>query len=126
MRKAKKDHRALPFTAGLAAGYGLTLAVSAAGALILSLTDSSDMSWLAALLAMTAGSFTCGRTAGKMRGRGGLKTGALCGVIYFVPLMLLSFIFGTAGGILLPVKAALCVISSATGGVAGVNSPRNN
>lgn len=123
MRKAKKNHRALPFAAGLAAGYALTLALSAVTALGLSFTDStSDMAWLAALAAMTAGSFLCGRTAGKMRRRGGLKTGAVCGALYFVPLMLLSFIFGTAQGILLPVKAALCVAFSAAGGVVGVNS----
>lgn len=125
MRKAKKNRRTLPFAAGLVSGYGLTLAVSAAAALGLSFTDSaSELAWLAALLAMASGSFLCGRTAGKMRRRGGLKTGALCGVLYFLPLMLLSFIFGAAQGILLPVKAALCIVFSAAGGVAGVNTPQ--
>ena len=77
----------------------------------------------AAVPAAALGSFLCGRTAGKQRRRGGLKTGAVCGVLYCVPLILAALIFGTVQGILLPVKAALCIGFAAAGGVSGVNSP---
>jgi len=73
--------------------------------------------------AAALGSFLCGRTAGKQRRRGGLKTGAVCGVLYCVPLILAALIFGTVQGILLPVKAALCIGFAAAGGGSGVNSP---
>lgn len=101
MRRKKNRSRLLPFGAGLAAGYLLTIGVAAAA----------------------LGSFLCGRTAGKQRRRGGLKTGAVCGVLYCVPLILAALIFGTVQGILLPVKAALCIGFAAAGGVSGVNSP---
>ena len=109
MRRKKNRSRLLPFGAGLAAGYLLTIGVAAAGALVMWLTGAdSSMAWL---------------TAGKQRRRGGLKTGAVCGVLYCVPLILAALIFGTVQGILLPVKAALCIGFAAAGGVSGVNSP---
>ena len=109
MRRKKNRSRLLPFGAGLAAGYLLTIGVAAAGALVMWLTGAdSSMAWLTAVPAAALGSFLCGRTAGKQRRRGGLKTGAVCGVLYCVPLILAALIFGTVQGILLPVKAALC------------------
>ena len=114
MRRKKNRSRLLPFGAGLAAGYLLTIGVAAAGALVM---------WLTGVPAAALGSFLCGRTAGKQRRRGGLKTGAVCGVLYCVPLILAALIFGTVQGILLPVKAALCIGFAAAGGVSGVNSP---
>lgn len=80
------------------------------------------LSWIVAVPATAMGSFLCGRTAGKMRRRGGLKTGAVCGIMYCVPLILLALIFGTVQGALLPVKLALCIGFGAAGGVSGVNS----
>lgn len=80
------------------------------------------LSWIVAVPAAAMGSFLCGRTAGKMRHRGGLKTGAVCGIMYCVPLILLALIFGTVQGALLPVKLALCIGFGAAGGVSGVNS----
>ena len=44
-------------------------------------------------------------------------------MLYCVPLILAALIFGTVQGILLPVKAALCIGFAAAGGVSGVNSP---
>lgn len=124
MRRKKNRSRLLPFGAGLAAGYLLTIGVAAAGALVMWLTGAdSSMAWLTAVPAAALGSFLCGRTAGKQRRSGGLKTGAVCGVLYCVPLILAALIFGTVQGILLPVKAALCIGFAAAGGVSGVNSP---
>lgn len=123
MRKRRRNSRLAPFGAGLAAGYLLTAGIAAAGALIMWIAGAdSGLSWLAAVPAAALGSFLCGRTAGKMRRRGGLKTGALCGVLYCLPLIVLSLIFGQVQGVLLPVKLALCIGFGAAGGVAGVNS----
>lgn len=81
------------------------------------------MAWLVAVPAAAFGSFVCGRTAGRMRRRGGLKTGSVCGLLYCVPLIILGIIFRTSEWILLPVKLILCIGFGAAGGVAGVNSP---
>ncbi|MBP0983874.1 MAG: TIGR04086 family membrane protein [Oscillospiraceae bacterium] len=123
MRKRRSNSRLLPFGAGLAAGYLLTAGTAAAGALIMWLLGADGgLSWIVAVPAAAMGSFLCGRTAGKMRRRGGLKTGAVCGIMYCVPLILLALIFGTVQGALLPVKLALCIGFGAAGGVSGVNS----
>lgn len=114
----------MPFWAGLVGGYLLTLAIAAAGALIMWICGADGgIAWLAALPALACGSFFCGRTAGRIRRRGGLKTGAVCGVMYCIPLIALGLIFGMTGWVLLPVKLILCVGFAAAGGVAGVNSP---
>ena len=78
MRRKKNRSRLLPFGAGLAAGYLLTIGVAAAGALVMWLTGADSS---------------------------------------------MALIFGTVQGILLPVKAALCIGFAAAGGVSGVNSP---
>lgn len=123
MRKRRSNSRLLPFGAGLAAGYMLTAGTAAAGALIMWILGADGgLSWIVAVPAVAMGSFLCGRTAGKMRRRGGLKTGAVCGIMYCVPLILLALIFGTVQGVLLPVKLALCIGFGAAGGVSGVNS----
>lgn len=123
MRKRRSNSRLLPFGAGLAAGYMLTAGTAAAGALIMWILGADGgLSWIVAVPAAAMGSFLCGRTAGKMRRRGGLKTGAVCGIMYCVPLILLALIFGTVQGALLPVKLALCIGFGAAGGVSGVNS----
>ena len=123
MRKRRSNSRLLPFGAGLAAGYILTAGTAAAGALIMWILGADGgLSWIVAVPAAAMGSFLCGRTAGKMRRRGGLKTGAVCGIMYCIPLLLLALIFGTVQGALLPVKLALCIGFGAAGGVSGVNS----
>lgn len=124
MRKKQSNTKTVPYLRGLAAGYLLTFAASAAGALIMLIAGTdSGMAWLPALIAGAAGSFLCGRTAGKFRRRDGLRTGALCGILYLAPLLVLSLIFGRAGGVMLPVRVLLCLGFAAAGGVAGVNSP---
>ena len=123
MRRKKNRSRLLPFGAGLAAGYLLTLGISAAGALLLWLTGADGgLAWLAAVPAAAFGSFLCGRTAGRQRRRSGLKTGAVCGLMYCIPLVLVSLLFGWAGSGMLPIKLALCIGFAAAGGVSGVNS----
>ena len=122
MRKPKKRRPFAPFTAGLLSGYLSALAVCAAAALVLSFTDlASSAAGAAALLAAAAGSFVSGRTAGTLRKRSGLKTGALCGVLFIAPLALLSAVFGLLGGVMLIVKSVLCICFAAAGGVVGVN-----
>lgn len=123
MRKKKRETRFTPFAAGVAAGYMAALIVAALAAGLMTITDTAAYaSGAAALLAVSLGSLFAGRVSGKIRRKDGLKTGALCGIIYILPLILISLIFGLAGGAMLAVKAALCVIFGMVGGVSGVNS----
>lgn len=125
MRRKKRMPGSFPIAAGLIAGWAAALIICVLGGLALSFTDMAGVgSVIAAMLAYAVGSFAAGRIAGGIRGRGGLKTGALCGVLFFLPPLLLSIIFGMAGTFLLPVKALLCLCFAAAGGVVGVNSER--
>ena len=122
MRKKKRNYRFFPYGAGLVLGYAAMLLVSAAAALLLSFTDAaSSAAGAAAVLALAIGSFVCGRTAGIMRRRDGLKTGALCGLIFSVLPVVLALIFHLFGTVMLIIKPILCVAFGAVGGVAGVN-----
>lgn len=123
MRRAKKEHRLLPFAAGLIYGYILTLILSVAAAVLLLVTDSAEsLSGTISVIITAAACFMGGRHAGKLRRHEGLKTGALCGLLYFAPLLLLGLIFRSVGGVLLIVKLLLCIAFGAAGGVVGVNS----
>lgn len=123
MRKKKRRSPLAPFAAGVAAGYGAALIFAALAAGALTITDTAaTASGAAAVVALAAGSFVCGRVAGKLRRKGGLKTGALCGILFIIPTIVASLFFGLAGGVLLIVKTVLCVIFGMVGGVSGVNS----
>lgn len=123
MRKRKHNSKLAPFAAGVAAGYGAALLAAALCAAALTLTDTaSSGSGAAAILAVSVGSFVCGRISGRLRRKNGLQTGALSGIMFVVPLLVLSLIFGLAGSVLLVVKAALCLVFGMVGGVSGVNS----
>lgn len=123
MRRKKNNSAFLPFAAGMAVGYGVMLLVSGAAALILSFFDgAAKTAGAAAVLALAIGSYFCGRTAGIMRRRGGLKTGLLCGLLFSILPIVLSLIFGEFAGVMLPVKLILCAAFGTVGGVAGVNT----
>ncbi len=123
MRRAKKQHRLLPFAAGALTGYAVTLVMTAVAALLLLLTDKAEGFSGAAAVIITAVSCFCGgRKAGKLSRHNGLRTGALSGVLYLLPLVLVSAVAGFFGTGMLWVKAVLCVAFGAAGGVAGVNS----
>lgn len=122
MRRAKRERRLAPFWAGMAGGYIAALVVAVIGAAIVLSTDSAEsLSGAMSIAALAAGSFFSGRISGGMRRRDGLKTGALCAVMYLLPLVILSLLFGVMSGALLPVKCLLCVAFGAAGGVVGVN-----
>lgn len=122
MRKKRKRSAAAPFAAGVAVGFAAALIVSAAGAAAIALGGSAGLAGVISVAAAGVGCFFGGRTAGALRRSGGLKTGALCGVLIFLPLLLLSLVFGQCGGVLMWFKAALCTAAGAVGGVFGVNS----
>ncbi len=125
MRKQKQSSPFMPFWAGLVCGYIVTLLICVLAAVVLSFTDAAEKgSSAAAIPAIAVGSYVCGRTAGVLRRRNGLKTGALCGVLFMIPLVVLSLIFGLTGSIMLFLKIALCVIFGTIGGVAGVNTDK--
>ena len=122
MRKRKRKSGLLPYTAGLIVGYAVMLPVSVIAAALLSITDAaSKTAGAAAVLAMAIGCFLGGRTAGIIKHRDGLKTGALFGIIFVLPLLILSAIFTRSWSGMFFVKLILCVAFAAVGGVAGVN-----
>lgn len=122
MRKAKRNSRLKPFIIGMIVGYAATAAICAAAAVILSFTDSAaTAAAAAAVIALSVGSFVCGKTAGFLRHRNGLKTGAVCGVLFVLPVTVLSLIFGSGNGGGLILKIGLCIAFGTVGGVAGVN-----
>ena len=122
MRKRKHNSKLLPYAAGLIVGYIAMLPVCVLAAALLSLTDAAaQAAGAASVLAISIGSFFCGRTAGIIKRRDGLKTGALCGFAFVLPLLLISLIFSASRSAMFFVKIILCVAFSAVGGVAGVN-----
>ena len=126
MRKGKRNDKLRPYLMGTLFGYMATAVMILPAALILSLMKSaSKAAGAAAVIALMIGSFVCGKTAGTLHRRDGLKTGALCGFAFAVPITLISMIFslGSVGTVFL--KIALCVSFAAVGGVSGVNSPEN-
>ena len=122
MRKRKMDPKYMPYLLGMAVGYGTTLLISVAAAVILSFSDAAAKSaGAASVIALSVGSFMCGRTAGIMRRRDGMRTGALCGLMFSAAPVVFSLIFGYFGSAMGFVKPLLCVFFSTVGGVAGVN-----
>ena len=123
MRKAKKQRRTTPFITGITAGYAVTLLTAVAGAFIVLMTDNAEtLSGVMAMISLAAGGFSAGRISGALRRRDGLKTGAACALLYILPLLLLSVIFGVMTGALLFIKLLVCVAFGAAGGVFGVNA----
>lgn len=122
MRKKKKNPRFIPYALGIAAGYGALLLISGIAALLVLITDVTALAGAAAIFAIAAGSFIDGRLVGRIKRKSGLKTGALCGAAFIIPIILLSVIFGKAGSFMLFVKIILSVIFGAAGGVSGVNA----
>ncbi len=124
MRRVRKEHRLLPYAAGVITGYIVTLMLSAVAALLLFLTDSAEgLSGAAAVIISALSCFCGGRRAGRLRRHDGLRTGFICGIIYMLPFALVALIWGTFGGALFWVKLILCAVFGAAGGVNGVNSP---
>lgn len=123
MRRKRHSHKFTGFAAGLAAGYAAMLIVSIVAALLLSFFDgAAKTAGAAAVLSLSAGSYFCGRTTGKIRRRNGLKTGLLCGLLFSVLPIVFSLIFSEFEGIMLPVKLIMCILFGMVGGVAGVNA----
>lgn len=93
---------------------------------IASVIDLSDGAFLLmADAALCAGCFAAGFTAAKRRGRQGMKTGFLCGIIIFLTVLTGGLIFVrsfSAGGLF--TKLLIILICSSIGGIFGVNSPR--
>lgn len=123
MRRHKRSSPFKPYALGLGVGYAAAVLICAAAAMVLSFSDAAaKAAGAAAVVALSIGSFLCGRTAGKIKQRNGLKTGTLAGLLFSAIPVLLSLIFGSFGSVMLLAKPLLCVFFGAAGGVAGVNS----
>ena len=112
----------MPYGAGLCLGYAALAAISGIAAVIVLITDAAGAAGVAAIIAIATGSFISGRVVGKMNRKNGMKSGAICGAAFILPILLLSVIFGRAGTFMLFVKTALSVVFGAAGGVSGVNA----
>lgn len=82
------------------------------------------METLLALAALLTASYGMGRFAGYRRHRKGLRTGLQCGVLLYLLLVLAGVLWLHEAGTLW--KGLVLMLSSATGGVAGVNLPRKH
>lgn len=123
MRKGKRNYKLRPYLIGVLFGYIATVVTILPAALILSLMKSAaGAAGAAAVVALMIGSFVCGRISGTIHHKDGLKTGFLCGLIFSVPIILISVIFSSVSAGTLFLKAALCTSFAAVGGVSGVNS----
>ncbi len=123
MRRSKRGERFKPYLLGMLLGYAAMILTIVPAALILSLMKAAaGAAGAAAVISMVTGGFVCGKTAGLIRQRDGLKTGTLCGLAFSLPLILFTLIFAEKSGGTLILKLALCTAFAAVGGVAGVNS----
>lgn len=126
MRRPKRDDGIRAYLMGTLIGYAAMLLTILPAAFILSLMKSATKaSGAAAVIALTVGGFVCGKTAGYVRRKNGLKTGFLCGVMFSVPMIIFTLIFTGGSTGMLFLKIALCISFSAVGGVSGVNSSAN-
>ena len=82
------------------------------------------METLLALAALLTAGYGMGRFAGYRRHRKGLRTGLQCGVLLYLLLVLAGVLWLHEAGTLW--KGFVLMLSSATGGVAGVNLPRKH
>ena len=123
MRKKKHADKLKPYLLGTLFGYFAMLITILPASLVLSLMKSAAAgAGAAAVVALTIGGFVCGKTAGLIRRRDGLKTCLLCGAMFAVPIVLIAFITSTKTNGFLLLKIALCMSFAAVGGVSGVNS----
>ena len=82
------------------------------------------METLLALAALLTAGYSMGRFAGYRRHRKGLRTGLQCGVLLYLLLVLAGVLWLHEAGTLW--KGLVLMLSSATGGGAGVNFPRKH
>ena len=82
------------------------------------------METLLALAALLTAGYSMGRFAGYRRHRKGLRTGLQCGVLLYLLLVLAGVLWLHEAGTLW--KGLVLMLSSATGGLAGVNLPRKH
>lgn len=123
MRKLKRNDKLKPYLLGTLFGYiAMILTILPAAVILSMMRSASKGAGAAAVVSLMVGGFVCGKTTGLVRRRDGLKTGLLCGLLFAVPIMILTLIFSTKSGGSLLLKIALCVAFATVGGVSGVNS----
>lgn len=120
--RSLKEHIMLPF------GMAVTVGVAAAAVVLLLASTvmfvlqlPAESGYIMGLAALTVGCAAAGYALGRMKCRGGIKQGALCGMALFLLCLIGGVIFGsvTVGGFF--GKLAVCLSAGVVGGVAGVN-----
>lgn len=108
----------------VATACGAAAAVAALALFALGMSAAhlpAEWSYGFALSAMAIGCLTAGFVCGRVTRRGGLKNGALCGLILFLLCLVGGIFVGSLslGGVVS--KLAVTVFAGAVGGVLGVN-----
>lgn len=122
MRRIRRERPLVPYFAALLFSYAVSLVFAVISAVLLWLIDGMAATGAFAVVIIAMGSFVCGRIGGALKGANGLRVGFVCGIMFFLPLLILALIFGVLGGVMVLVKLAVCIAFSAAGGVVGVNS----
>lgn len=122
----RKKNRLLTIAYSVLACVGAVFLTSVLFSGLASVIDLSDGTFtFMSSIALCAGCFAAGFTAAKRRGREGIKTGLLCGIIIFSVILPIGLIFVkgfSAGGFF--TKVLIILVCSCIGGIFGVNSPR--
>ncbi|MEE1025293.1 MAG: TIGR04086 family membrane protein [Acutalibacteraceae bacterium] len=117
-----------PSLIGNAVGIAVTLAFTAIFALLLTLIDYNGvMLTIIAMICCGLGAFANGLSASKATKKNGLLTGAVSGFIFALILTALSLMLNSGSvSIQSAIKAAICVVCAALGGIVGVNVHKKN
>ncbi|MBQ1284390.1 MAG: TIGR04086 family membrane protein [Clostridia bacterium] len=128
MSKRKKNEQSnrylRPMLVGTAVGAGVTAAIIMLCALFFVIRDMPTSAAMPiALVAAGIGSFLGGVAAAKTMKEQGIIIGALCGVALFSVTFIISlFVSGGTFTIFTPMRFVIMTLSSALGGILGVNS----
>ena len=126
MRRCRKSlWSSFPLSIAVTAISGMAVIASAsiilAGVTLLLLHEMIFVKYIA-VLDICLGGISAGWLCGKFRRRHGLKEGAVCGIVIYILLAVLSLLI--TGRFTSPRKLLLLAATGAVGGVWGVNTKR--
>lgn len=117
-----------PSLIGNVVGIAVTLLFTAVFALLLTFIDYNNiMLTVIAMICCGLGSFANGFAASKTAKKNGLFIGAVSGFVFALILTALSLMLNSGSvTIQSAIKAAICIVCSALGGIIGVNVHKKN
>lgn len=124
MRKLKslKKHLLLPFGISAAVGAAVCAAVTLLCSMLMSIIQL-PVEWGGGLglFSLSLGCLAAGYVLGRKKKKEGIKQGFLCGSAMLLMSLILGIFFGEVSFWGFIGKAAVCIVTGITGGVAGVN-----